>query len=128
MRSCFPSHLALAEIELLEFGNPRTFEHLLKSTNVDGVFLTPVVLEGVFDGHNISFYLKYPQKEDEVAIPYNLFAIMVTIADSVAYWADFSRGCKDLPVSVYPGNQVNLGTAKFSRRSAAEVHLLAFGR
>jgi hypothetical protein len=128
MKSCFPLHLALAEIETIEFGKSRTFEHRLKSTSVNGVFLTRVVLEGVFDGRNVLFKLKYPQEEDEVAIPYSLFALMAAIADSVPYWNDFTQGCQSLPVSVSPGNHVELGTAKLTGKGVVEVHLLAFGR
>jgi hypothetical protein len=127
MRSCFPDYIALDVIEAFEPGAPRGFSHFLRSENTDGVFLTKAKLAGDFDGDKtIDFAINF--ETDEVGLPYNLFAMLVTKEIEVTVWLDFTQGCTGLPLSIFPGHSSALTKAKLPRREAVSLHMLVWGR
>ena len=73
----------------------------LWSVNAAGDFKTNVFFEVDAD---LRVKIRYPQKDQQLGLPYNLYAIEIVNENGEIYFEDFTGACTGPGVSVYPGS------------------------
>jgi hypothetical protein len=124
--SCFPEQTSLSAIETVVPGIARSFSHRLKSSNIDGIFLTQATLEGAFDGRHLNLGFRF--EVDGVSLPYNIYAVLVASANDVLAWFDLTNGCNGPGASIFPRGKFDLPTVKFEAAGALDLHIIVWGR
>jgi hypothetical protein len=124
--ACLPEFTALDVFESYDGGQPRTFSHYLKSQNVGGIFTTRAALVGSFSGEILELKVRYDI--EGLALPYNVYVVLVATPHDVLSWQDLTAGCIGPGKSVFPGGQLSLQSVKGLTKSQYRLHLIVWGR
>tara|TARA_Y100001935_G_C17299000_1_gene507946 strand:+ start:2017 stop:2472 length:456 start_codon:yes stop_codon:yes gene_type:complete len=126
--SCLPEATSLQSFEVTRAeGSEKSYElktlrfGQLKPSEVD------VRISQNFETKSLQFSFAF-QQEDIVSLPFNIYAIMISMDSGPVVWKDLTRGCRDPGIGFYPGQRVELEPIPFPASAGESYRVMIWGQ
>ena len=122
--SCFPRFTAADIFLSVKSGEPITFSTPLLSENMNGTFESMTSIHIDIDSKGfLSALVRFDY--NGVALPYNIFAILLLIGAGVYKWIDVTREFRSPAAGLFPGD---VRTVCKGQLKPGDFHVVVWGR
>lgn len=130
--SCLPDVTSLQHFEVLQLDRDAQSRHRLKTMTHQAEVIetrTHVDLQYEADGNReLSLIFAFDEDFQGVSLPFNVYAVLITVDGEVLAYRDFTSACTEPGLSFFPGQTIRVPGAKLTGEGKRRLQLSIWGR